>query len=709
MSESEVHKQFTYNSCGDSTLKCNYIKPFNDSVYNRINNLTNKKYSENEIEIINKTFGSICSSKGGNKDMCCSKNFKSQNQITTNYINKFNEKYIKHKINYKDRPNNLIENIELLKAGVDSESDDDKYSFQNGWDSSPIDGYLICKIGTSVEPTDDPNVLVAKNLIQDCFSNNCDNTERMTIENIMNLSTNNEKFIYMDDLKAFESVKNRNIEFIKSYLRKKNDTDIPLTHDDKNNRLIHLAALHNNIDIVQLLIQLDADLNLQNYQGNTPLHIAITNSNFRMVELLLKAGSEINMKDYKGNNSAFKAIETNNINMLVYIYNKGGNLYEKNNKGDDIIQYTIQNSSNKYLIVSYLAEKGVPLNENNKTYYLVQNELTKIRKENNNKMNNYSLTKYSKNNALNVNNTLSNTLNNFSNSTNNNSTNNANNNSTNKNKNLSDNGVVEIDSYSLSDDEKEYLSILSLIQKKTFNKTHGDNEYTFKKDNYMVNYLNKTCVAASNTLAVINGNESEKECLEKGGSIGNTIPTTYTTIQYYKSGESNIDEIDEEELYYTKEGKSKKEPLFEPEGYLKNELLLNKSLNSNAVENDNTKNDNENNKKIENKTKGKKEKENNDNQEEHPNLLSDDSPEVIKSASLAKENFKNIKKKIMKQKLLHQHAREAFTNYDRYQDPDKEESIPEEPFKVCARMHPALLITIVFVILFLIVYFYILT
>ena len=501
----------------------------------------------------------------------------------------------------------------------------------------------------------------------------------------MNLSTNNEKYAYMDDLKVHEAVKSNNIEYIKLYLRKRNDTDIPLTDDDKNNRLIHLAVQYNKIDLVQLLIQLDADLDIQNYQGDTPLHIAISNNSFRIVEALLKAGAQLNINNNKLESATFKAIESNNINMLVYIYNKGGSLYTLNNKGDNLIHHAIKHSDHKYLMVSYLADKGVILNKNNKTYNLVQKELSKIRKDNNNKMNNYSMG--SSNSYL--------------------------------NNNSSDNGVKEVDPDSLSAEEREYLSILSLIQKKTFTNLFGNKEHTFKKDNNIVNYLNKTCVAAANTLAVINGNESEKECLEKGGTIGNIIPSTYTTIQYYKDGESYIDAIDEEDLYYTKEGKSKNQLEQDPEGYLKDELLVNKSLNSEVTKENTNKNNNSNNKNnasnndANNASNDDTNNDDNKNnkEEEHPNLQSDDSPEVAKFASLAKENFNNIKNKINSRNTSKKISRsngEQFTNYNNYKDPDKENSVNEESMTFCARMHPAVLITIVFIILLLVVYFYIL-
>ena len=360
--------------------------------------------------------------------------------------------------------------------------------------------------------------------------------------------------------------------------------------------------------------------------------------------------------------------------MLVFMYNKGGNVLLKNNKGDNLIQHAIREATNKYQIVSYLSDKGVSLNENNKTYLLIKNKIDKIKKNSNN-------------------------MNSYSEAGNNN------------------NGVREVETDSMTDEEKEYLSILSLIQKKGFRKKYGDKSHVFKKDNNIVQYLDKTCVAAANTIGQVEGNESEADCLAKGGSIVDIIPSTYTTIQYYKDGESHIENIDEEDLYYTKEGASKN-PVeqLEPEGVIKQNLLDKELIpqeddeNGDGEDNENNKNNSETNQQLTNtqnntqnnthnneeRTEGYTEKGN----ESHPNLDRDDSPEVARFAALAKENFKNIKKRI--------NNNEKFTNYNSYQDPDNEESVSEEPMTFCMRMDPIVLIIIIFVILLIIVYFFIL-
>ena len=115
MTDFNTLNNFVNASCIDSTLKCNYIEPSNSNFLdNKINPKTGKQYTKEEKDIISNTYKNICSSKGGNVELCCSRKFKSQNLITVDYIKNFNEKYVKHRINWKDKDNNVIENIVLF-------------------------------------------------------------------------------------------------------------------------------------------------------------------------------------------------------------------------------------------------------------------------------------------------------------------------------------------------------------------------------------------------------------------------------------------------------------------------------------------------------------------------------------------------------------------------------------------------------------------
>jgi len=59
---------------------------------------------------------------------------------------------------------------------------------------------------------------------------------------------------------------------------------------------IHSAAAGNYTDIVQLLIESGANVNVKQQAGATPLHSAAQNGNPDMLILLLQAGAEINVR-----------------------------------------------------------------------------------------------------------------------------------------------------------------------------------------------------------------------------------------------------------------------------------------------------------------------------------------------------------------------------------------------------------------------------
>ena len=47
-------------------------------------------------------------------------------------------------------------------------------------------------------------------------------------------------------MKVEESIREYNIDYVKSYIEKYNSVNIPLTHNNFNNRLIHIVAIYNN-------------------------------------------------------------------------------------------------------------------------------------------------------------------------------------------------------------------------------------------------------------------------------------------------------------------------------------------------------------------------------------------------------------------------------------------------------------------------------
>ena len=88
-------------------------------------------------------------------------------------------------------------------------------------------------------------------------------------------------------------------EFIPYILKKK----ININNQDITNGLcaLHQIVIKNKIDIVQLFINYGANINIQDYYGNTAIHYCISEENIEILQLLLQYNPNLNLIDIDGN------------------------------------------------------------------------------------------------------------------------------------------------------------------------------------------------------------------------------------------------------------------------------------------------------------------------------------------------------------------------------------------------------------------------
>jgi ankyrin repeat protein len=70
--------------------------------------------------------------------------------------------------------------------------------------------------------------------------------------------------------------------------------------DEKGNTFLSLATQANCIEIIEFLIEKNADVNTQNKLLNTPLHYALSNQNFYIANILLKKRASENLCNKDG-------------------------------------------------------------------------------------------------------------------------------------------------------------------------------------------------------------------------------------------------------------------------------------------------------------------------------------------------------------------------------------------------------------------------
>ena len=87
----------------------------------------------------------------------------------------------------------------------------------------------------------------------------------------------------------------RHIEAMRVLLEHGADVDMQM--DNIFGTLLHDASYHGPAEIVHLLLQHNANVNVKGYNGYTPLHLASLFGHTEVVRLLLEYGADVHVKD----------------------------------------------------------------------------------------------------------------------------------------------------------------------------------------------------------------------------------------------------------------------------------------------------------------------------------------------------------------------------------------------------------------------------
>ena len=94
------------------------------------------------------------------------------------------------------------------------------------------------------------------------------------------------------------------------------------------------AAVHENIEILQLLIDAHAHINLQDRDGRTALIYAVGNNNVATAQALINRHANVDIPDRNGNAALMYAIVNKNIDLIQALIVAGANVNLANNKGN---------------------------------------------------------------------------------------------------------------------------------------------------------------------------------------------------------------------------------------------------------------------------------------------------------------------------------------------------------------------------------------
>ncbi|CAG2220164.1 unnamed protein product [Mytilus edulis] len=128
---------------------------------------------------------------------------------------------------------------------------------------------------------------------------------------------------------------------------------------------LHEAVLNENVDIVKLLVSLDADVRAPDIKGDSPLHYAALNENFDIVKILVSLGADVSVPDIEGHSPLHYAALNENVEMVKLLVSLGANLSVTNNEvRDSPLHKSARNG--KVEIVKLLVSLGADLSTTNK-------------------------------------------------------------------------------------------------------------------------------------------------------------------------------------------------------------------------------------------------------------------------------------------------------------------------------------------------------
>jgi len=134
--------------------------------------------------------------------------------------------------------------------------------------------------------------------------------------------------------------------------------------DHKGNTPLIWAALEGRGDVVRLLVDSGADVDVQNFEGASPLYLAAERGDNEMVMYLIENGANVNIQSEEGVTPAHIAAVNGNLNVLRTLAAHGAHLEATDNAEETTIHYAVRGGHSD--VVQYLVnECHVELNVQN--------------------------------------------------------------------------------------------------------------------------------------------------------------------------------------------------------------------------------------------------------------------------------------------------------------------------------------------------------
>lgn len=128
---------------------------------------------------------------------------------------------------------------------------------------------------------------------------------------------------------------------INTFLEKVNKHGVNYINFQTKNTVLHLACKNGNVEIIQKLINLKANVELHNDDEGTPLHIACKSKSINIIKMLIKTGANINTQNKFGQTPLYltcvNSLGKDTVEVIKFLLDLNANVSLKDSNGNTIL------------------------------------------------------------------------------------------------------------------------------------------------------------------------------------------------------------------------------------------------------------------------------------------------------------------------------------------------------------------------------------